>query len=354
MARFSGNVTLVQPHPQLRLLYGIPAAIVFSLGCGVVAGLLGGAVTSEGMSFAISLSMLVALSAAAVATAVRFDVGATRTAARIEADRDGIHVDGALRLARADVVDGYLLTQRDGTVLVRLLGKRRVPKLSIAVASHEAGEELLRALELDVLHRVLDVATLVNVDGANWPTRILVGADGVLVKLAPLGFIPYADIERVEATATGGAIVRRSGGVVRWAALGITAAAIRERVEEGLAAHRTAAAHADPLALVARSGRSARAWLDALRGLVNDRDYRDGAVPDEALWKIAEDPTAEPTSRAGAAVILKARGGDGARVRIEAAAKATAQPRMRVALEAVAEDDEHLERALENCEEARG
>lgn len=72
---------------------------------------------------------------------------------------------------------------------------------------------------------------------------------------------------------------------------------------------------------------------------------RDAPVDAERLWRVVEDPAAPEEARVGAAVAL----GDGldaeGRARLRVVAGGTAGPRVRVALEAVAEGEETAVRA---------
>jgi len=110
-----------------------------------------------------------------------------------------------------------------------------------------------------------------------------------------------------------------------------------------------------PATLLARGGRDVTEWLRALHALRNGEAgaYRAAAIPEEVLWRTVEDPTSDPTVRAGAAVALRDSLDEGGRVRLRVAAAASASPRLRVALEKVASptDEEELARALEGCEE---
>jgi hypothetical protein len=85
--------------------------------------------------------------------------------------------------------------------------------------------------------------------------------------------------------------------------------------------------------------------------------YRRAAVPSASLWQIVEDPTAEPPIRAGAAVALVQALDEPGRQRLRVAAQACAAPKLRVALELVAEeaelDESRLEDALEGVRKAR-
>jgi len=236
---------------------------------------------------------------------------------------------------------------------VRLVGKRLIPLLDLIVPTREKGTELLRALELDVLHRVLDSPAYVIIDGRKVSTRMQVGADGVVVKHPRVGFIPYRDIASVKIGATGGVLRRHSGAEINYVGFAVTPGALTERIREGIEAHRRAEPPADAAALVARGSRPVSEWLSALHSISEPTgDYRTAAVPDETLWRLAEGHGVEATARAGAAVILRQRLGDEGRARLEATAAATAEPRIRVALEAVAKgEDDALTEALEQCSE---
>ena len=104
--------------------------------------------------------------------------------------------------------------------------------------------------------------------------------------------------------------------------------------------------------MVARQGRSVDAWMTGLRGVLSNRDYRTPSVTAETLWRIAEDPAASPSARAGAATALRGTLDAQGRERILAAAKASASPKLRIAFEAAtAADDVPLANALAECEE---
>jgi hypothetical protein len=102
-------------------------------------------------------------------------------------------------------------------------------------------------------------------------------------------------------------------------------------------------------ALVSRGGRTAEDWTRAVRGLLRGAvgDYRSNAVPEENLWRVAEDPTAEETARVGAAVALRVTLDEEGRARMLRVAEASVAPRIRVALKAAASaEDEAIEEAL--------
>ena len=68
---------------------------------------------------------------------------------------------------------------------------------------------------------------------------------------------------------------------------------------------------------------------------------------------MVSNPSASPVQRLGAAVVLAARGAEEAKEQVRSAARETANPRLRIALESLARDDEariieeHVAAALE-------
>lgn len=105
---------------------------------------------------------------------------------------------------------------------------------------------------------------------------------------------------------------------------------------------------------LARGGRQTAEWLRGLRNATElQATFRTSSMPQDALLAIVEDPSAAPSARAGAAVALKASFSEDARIRVHAAAGACAEPRLRVALDAIAEasDDAALVFALESIDE---
>jgi hypothetical protein len=357
MAAFEEKrVAIVEPNRWLPMLYVIPLLTLAALVIGVIAGpsSMGIAERREFGSFVSSMVMLTMFASCGVALAIRKNLAPRRSTDAITADLEGLR-SGALFVPRGKIKNAYLVEQPDGQCRLRLVGKRLVPLLDVTLPTRARGTELLRALELDVLHRVLESPALLLVPGNRLRTTFLVGADGVVVQGHGIGFIPYDKIASVAIDSEGGVLRLRSGEEIRYIGFGLTPGAITERIREGLEAHRRADAPASAQALVARSGRPAKEWLSALRALAESKgDYRSMAVPDDALWTLAEDHSAEPTARTGAAIVLRQRLGEPGRARIEATAAASAEPRIRIALEAAAKgESEGLEEALEQWEPER-
>lgn len=99
-----------------------------------------------------------------------------------------------------------------------------------------------------------------------------------------------------------------------------------------------------------RGDASAKAWLDRLRAVGSGASAgpREAPITADRLWRIVEDPRAQPQARAGAAAALSYGIDDGGRTRLRIAAADTASPELRGVLEsAAAEDETALVSALE-------
>jgi hypothetical protein len=198
------------------------------------------------------------------------------------------------------------------------------------------------------------------------PSRVSIGADGVLVaSLLRRRFYPFANVARATPTAWGVALVTKQGDEIELrtrarAAKGeqmhdATTMAIVARIEAGIA-RMTARADAgpDPATLVGRGSRSYEEWVASLRSLRSEAGYRAAAVAEETLWRIAEDPKADAEARVGAALALRDSLDEPGRVRLRGVVDASASPRLRVALEAIAKagvDEQELQEAVERGDE---
>ena len=76
-----------------------------------------------------------------------------------------------------------------------------------------------------------------------------------------------------------------------------------------------------------------------------DPSFRDTWIPRHELLAVVEDPTAPQSARAAAALALKTGLEEPERVRVRVAAAATAAPKVRVALETVADESATVDRA---------
>lgn len=109
----------------------------------------------------------------------------------------------------------------------------------------------------------------------------------------------------------------------------------------------------DPTVLE-RGERAIGEWVVALKKLHRDADgYREPGSALDQLWAVLEDVKAKAEQRAATAVALSPHLDDEGRKRVRIAAQAAVAPRLRVALEAAADEDEaELESALEAVAEA--
>ena len=202
--------------------------------------------------------------------------------------------------------------------------------------------------------------------------RLSLGADGVAIAGGARRFVPFGQIERVERdgsrlgqTSRLAFLVLDGGERVRIGTrhfiIGPDARrevdAAYDDLERALAAYRArqTAEHAETLA---RGDRPSAEWIGELRARARGGGFRDGTlVGRAALLAIVEDPTADPTARAGAAYALRTEGlGDEDRSRVRVAAAATAAPKVRVALETAADDaadDDHVSATVARVD-ARG
>jgi hypothetical protein len=85
-------------------------------------------------------------------------------------------------------------------------------------------------------------------------------------------------------------------------------------------------------------------WLARLTTLVRASGYRKRGVSSERLYRILDDPAAEPSARAGAAVVLQQLDEGDHRERLRIAAESVASPELRQSLEALAEAESDEER----------
>lgn len=107
-------------------------------------------------------------------------------------------------------------------------------------------------------------------------------------------------------------------------------------VKRALDAHQRALGSDVTADLLARKGRAVGPWLESLSALAEGKGYRAEAVPSARLAEVLEDPAAEPTSRAAAALLLTRAGHAES---VQRAIQKTAQLEVRVALDAAMEED---------------
>ena len=324
---------------------------------------------------------------------------------RVEADT---LVIGDERHARAEITGGFLVA-KGSDLSVKLTRRGARPALELRVANEAEGVELLRRLDLGADQAVTRFTTMsrtqvsqgrsilaalacvpvmvaLAVLGAIFlpaagpafsgvggvllvlavqlaPTFVSVGADGVLTSwLGRERFVSHAEIRQVRSEVRGMGKGRRSMVILTleddaevlipvapasWDAG--RASALVTRIEQAREVYRSG--NAAPSALLERGERSHRDWVSALRaGPVGG--HRDAVTTKDALWRVIEDPAGAPLERAAAAVALGAQVQPAARDRLARAAKSTAAPKLRVALDVIAtgEKEESIAEVLEALE----
>lgn len=195
------------------------------------------------------------------------------------------------------------------------------------------------------------------------PANVVVGADGVAIEgRLHRELYPISAIRDTRRTRRGIAFVMRDREVtipltssfalslfelpIRDALLAYVRGSIeRARTGEG------AASSGDALPTLERGEGSFAAWVRALGH--DEADFRTPHVPTDALAHLVASTSAPALRRVGAAIALAKRGTAEDRTRVRVAARAVAAPKLRVALERIADqpDDTALEEAVREVEE---
>jgi hypothetical protein len=341
-----------------------------------------------------------------------------RLKASVRAGSEGVQIDSASAvpfLPRAQIREGFVLPTMSDAPRVRLTCRGLRPPVYLSVGDEAQARGFLRALGLDASQRVASFRVLSRmVAHRRWiigamlgifasmvalmafikafhspfpfaillplivvtfivsmllPSRLELGADGVLIKWAwRKRFIAHGDIEMVmplergfgSSHLRGLSLTLRSGEQIQ---VPVTqsrgdddrVAIIEQRMREARESHKQGGADAWAM-LQSRKERSVSDWITTLRsiGAGANAAHRVAPVAPERLWRIVEDPSARAIARAAAAVALGAGIDDEGRARLKAAADATAAPKLRIALQAaaVSADEEALEEALQELEAA--
>jgi hypothetical protein len=199
------------------------------------------------------------------------------------------------------------------------------------------------------------------------PTKLDIGADGLLLRwLGRDRFIPYDDIEMIAQRQRGNADHRielvdvklESGdtyvipiGPGEWDSS--EADAIYARIYAAIDQHRRRVpVHSQ--ALIDRGKRSHLDWAQSLRSRMEVGAHRRAAVSLDALWRTIEDHGSRAIDRAASAVALGEHLSDADRTRLKRISNSVASPKLRIAIERVAEDSqvEAVAEALEALDEA--
>jgi len=327
---------------------------------------------------------------------------AIHDAVDVEVEGGELRID-RLRVPRGRVARAELLPRRPNAIV--RVGLRRRPDEELVLDDDDAARDLLRALGFDasqttatyrlrslalvryrwaplLLIPLIMLATALHVPAAALVLpvtlllilplflvtgKLVVGVDGVLVRwLWIREFIASRDIVRVGQFDLGsrrnnvrGVELTTAKRTIRlpvssaWQGTDDTTV-IARRIEDARALAASAAHVGDDALLFSRGDAPMRDWIGRLRalGAGATATLRTAAVPPEHLWRVADDPSQPAMKRAAAAVALAPSLDATGRVRLAEIARATAAPKLRVALERAAEDapDDSLEAALQEIE----
>jgi hypothetical protein len=222
--------------------------------------------------------------------------------------------------------------------------------LGAAIVSHSQGPSFTSRVSILVAALAVITAGLALGTSRASRIRVTVGADGVRFQSAFVKqFAAYDQIKEI----------RHEGDDVIISLYDFTthelsgqkdAARLADVLERAVAAYRANQEHGSPR--LGRKGRPLGQWMQDARALAEQNaDYRHATMPEEQLWRIVEDASAEPTERAGAALALRLD--SAGKMRLRVAANACAENRLRVALGAVADDNSMLETAFAALEDRR-
>ncbi len=284
---------------------------------------------------------------------------------------DGEQVTLCIERANGDMLHAGVASIAEGAGLLRAAGLdagRRAVNISLGPVWHHAaffgvsavGGTFLTLAALFTLSRVwpwighlhdlsaAGLALLAGVFGTLGlltfgPWRVTLGADGVTIRTGwRRRFIPYEHIAAFEQHGKGliyGRIFLKNGERITLSSTDGTAtsvAALRASIEVAKSGRRDASHAAAVLALLERQGDSFEAWRERVRSLARaSRAFRETAVTPEDLLRVIEDPAATPEQRVGAMMALSAY------------EDASGLPRVRVAIEACA--NEPLRDALDDA-----
>lgn len=175
-------------------------------------------------------------------------------------------------------------------------------------------------------------------------SRIAVGLDGVWVRDASRAlFFAYRDLEGARARGADLELVARGGGTALRLQMHGDDASRRDevlaRIEDAIARSRTGDTRG-PATLV-----QAMPTRHIVASAGGDARYRMPSISREQLWDLVESPASDASTRTAAAEALAIEIDDADRARLRVAAGQCAEPRVRVALAALADDEAAEEEA---------
>lgn len=387
-ARFEETMTLRRPNPALVALAAAPVvAAPIVLITALVTG-------SWGAFFVPHMLISGGL---ALAHVLRRRPWAVFEQVALEASAAGLRAGSTL--VRRDEITRALFVppSQSSEALLRVERRRKLP-LEVVVFNEAQAHAMLAALGMDAAHAALSFRTLSRLfatRGRSWligllivgamlgasvaarlapefapfsmlalvlpvivamvvPTRVTVGADGVLARwMGRARFIAsdtIASVERydegwgrnhtvgVKLHLAGGETYKLPVGSYGWA--NDEAGALAERIEQAVASHRRGDAQSSVGDLL-RGERTVDQWIAALRalGAGGGATFRKAEVDGEQLLRVLESPSATAEARAAAAVALSASERPELRSRVRVVADAVADPALRDVIDAASGDD---------------
>lgn len=185
-----------------------------------------------------------------------------------------------------------------------------------------------------------------------------IGGDGVMLRsIGWRRFVRFDRIAGVRLTALGVTLDLQGGGELEIQVAPRAGGEAQKRKELHDAIERARAAFAELTpeqeeALLARGSRDDAKWREEMRalGAGASTGYRTTAMPNERLWRVVENPAADPSAREGAAIALRASLDAEGRTRLRVVADGTAAPSLRMALATIAEEEAESEAEEEQRE----
>ncbi len=175
-----------------------------------------------------------------------------------------------------------------------------------------------------------------------WPQRVTLGADGLLwSRRGGHRFIRYASITGIQRSDERLTLSLRGGAKVTLRTTGAEAISTAEALEARMRAtmEQNAARAGEPgYEVLDPADKDVGSWLRAIESRAQPAHaFREATFEPERLRAVLDDATTTGAKRLGAAVALASSGEADAPGRIRIAAQGTASPRLRVALEKIAD-----------------
>lgn len=359
--------------------------------------ILAGAFINERFYGAAILSFILGVLSSGLVAAI--NPFAKRDASGVTANQHGLKTAAGMSIPREELSQGFVVPHRHG-FRVRLSRKGARLPVDVVVPSEAEGARLLKALELDATHSIAsffgmsrvyasrggflaNVALLVlgpallGVTAAMlhapaigfaalavgvlayvsffMPMRLKVGGDGMVVSwYGRKRFIAYGDVESatryqrdfgntviagVQITMRGGEVINVPLSYGIWG--GDRGAIAAERIREAMDAYARGDESAEA-AMLARGDKTASEWILALRqiGAGANAGPRTAAIANDTLWRIVESGSTKPSVRAAAAVALAPTLDKNERARLGTIAEGTMAPKLRIAINAAAAEEE--------------